>query len=99
MLGTYCFKFEKDWDEGVHLQMFAIRQVVQESLGFSPSELVFADNIRGTLKLLRESWLCEGMEQNLLEYVSNSRWKLCRDCQIASNTGTDEKMVQQRGYK
>lgn len=47
-------EFEKDWDEGVHMEQFAIRVVVQESLGFSPSELVFAHNIRGPLKLLQE---------------------------------------------
>lgn len=41
--------FEKDRDEGVHLKMFAIREVVQESLGFSPSELVFSHNVCGPL--------------------------------------------------
>lgn len=34
---TYCLDFQKDWDEGVHLHLFAIQDVVQGSLGFSPS--------------------------------------------------------------
>lgn len=34
MLRAYCFEFEKDWDEGVRLVLFATREVVQESLGF-----------------------------------------------------------------
>ena len=41
MMRCYCLGFEKDWDEGVHLLMFAARESVQEALGFSPFELVF----------------------------------------------------------
>ena len=55
MMPTYCLVFEKDWDEEVHLQMFAFRDEIQESLG--PSELVFAHNVRGPSKLLKEKWL------------------------------------------
>ena len=50
-------EFEKDWDEGVPLIMFAVREVVQKSVGFSPSQLVFAHSVRGPLKLLKERWL------------------------------------------
>ena len=42
MIRSYCFDTEKDWDEGIHLLLFAVRESVQESLGFSPFELVFA---------------------------------------------------------
>ena len=41
MLRAYCANNDKDWDEGVHLVLFAAREVVQESLGFSPFQLVF----------------------------------------------------------
>lgn len=71
---------------GFHLQMFAIRGVVQESLGCSPSELVFAHTVSGPLKLLREKWFCEGTEQSLLDNVSNFRAKLCRACEITSSS-------------
>ncbi|CAL9707779.1 unnamed protein product [Knipowitschia caucasica] len=83
MLRTYCLEFENEWDEGVHLQMFAIREVVQESLGFSPSELVFAHTVRGPLKVLKEKWLVEEPQQNLLDFVSRFRLKLRRACEIA----------------
>ena len=36
---SYCFDTEKDWDEGIHLLLFAVRESVQVSLGFSPFEL------------------------------------------------------------
>lgn len=83
MLRTYCLEFERDWDDGIHMQMFAIWEVVQESLGFSPSEFVFAHLVRGPLKLLREKWLCERTEQNLLDYMSDFRFRLRRACEIA----------------
>lgn len=35
MLHPYCQETSKDWNEGVHLLLFASREVVQESLGFS----------------------------------------------------------------
>lgn len=59
MLRAHCLEFSKDWDEGVHLLLFAAREVIQESLGFSPAELVFAHTVRGPLKLLKEKWLSE----------------------------------------
>ena len=41
MIKMYSIENSKDWDEGVHLLLFAVRESVQESLGFSPFELVF----------------------------------------------------------
>ena len=41
MIRAYCYEQEKNWDEGVHLLLFAIRETVQESLSFSPYELLF----------------------------------------------------------
>ena len=37
MLCTYCLEFERDWDEGVPLLLFAVREVIQESVGFNLS--------------------------------------------------------------
>ena len=38
MIRSYCFDTEKDWDESIHLLLFAVTESVQESLGFSPFE-------------------------------------------------------------
>ena len=57
MMRIYCFETEKDWDEGIHLLLFAARESMQESLGFSPFELVFGHTVRGPLKLLKEKLL------------------------------------------
>lgn len=31
MMGIYCFQTEKDWDNGVHLLLFAVREANRES--------------------------------------------------------------------
>ena len=72
MIRSYCFDTEKDWDEGIHLLLFAVRESVQESLGFSPFELVFGHTVRGPLKLLKEKFLSnDDSSLNLLQYVSD----------------------------
>ena len=84
MIRTYCLDNEKDWDEGISLLLFAVRESVQESLGFSPFELVFGHSVRGPLKLLKENWLSENTESlNLLDYVSKLRDKLKKACELA----------------
>ena len=57
MMRNYCLENQKDWDEGIPLLMFAAREFIQETLGFSPFELVFGHVVRGPMKMLKESWL------------------------------------------
>ena len=84
MIRSYCFDTEKDWDEGIHLLLFAVRESVQESLGFSPFELVFGHSVRGPLKLLKEKFLSnDETPLNLLQYVSYFRNRLSRACEVA----------------
>ena len=83
MIRTYCYDQEKDWDEGIHVLLFAAREAVQESLGFSPFELVFGREVRGPLRLLKESWLVEDNEVNLLEQVSKLRERMSKAGELA----------------
>ena len=81
MIRSYCFDTEKDWDEGIHLLLFAVRESVQESLGFSPFELVFGHSVRGPLK---EKFLSnDETPLNLLQYVSDFRNRLSRAWEVA----------------
>ena len=70
MISTYALQCEKQWDQGIHLLLFTIREAVQESLGFSTFELVFGRSVPGPLKLLKEGWLTEEPPTNLLNQVS-----------------------------
>ena len=82
MIRTYCLDNEKDWDEGISLLLFAVKESVQEFK--SPFELVFGHSVRGPLKLVKENWLSENTESlNLLDYVSRFRDKFKKACELA----------------
>ena len=67
MLRKYCHDTGRDWDEGVPFALFAIRGVKQESLGFSPAELVFGHDVRGRQKVLKEQFLCNISQQTTVQ--------------------------------
>ena len=98
MIRSYCFDTEKDWDEGIHLLLFAVRESVQESLGFSPFELVFGHSVCGPLKLLKEKILSnDETPLNLLQYFSDFRNRLSRACEVArSNLKTSQGKMKAR---
>lgn len=56
-LRIYCEEMGIGWDEAVPLALFALRDAVQESKGFSPFELVYGHEVRGPLKMLKEKRL------------------------------------------
>ena len=66
MLKKFCAESTLDWDEGVNYLVFAIREAPQESLGFSPFEMVYGRQLRGPLALVTDEWLkSPGVEQTL----------------------------------
>lgn len=86
MIGTYCFDTEKSWDDGIPLLLYAVRESIQESLGFSPFELVFGHSVCGPFKLLKEKFLSDDESSlNLLKYVSDFRERLSKACVLTSS--------------
>lgn len=83
MLRAYCLETGKDWADAVPWLLFACREVRQESLGFSPADLVFAHTPRGPLAVLKDQFLSELSEKNILSYVSNFRSRLHRARELA----------------
>ncbi len=85
MLKKACLESSREWDESLPLLLFAVRETSQESLGFSPCELVFGHTVRGPLRLLKEKWLSEkpNPEYNVLDYVSSFRERLHQVCNLA----------------
>ena len=99
MIRSYCFDTEKDWDEGIHLLLFAVRESVQESLGFSPFELVFGHTVRGPLKLLKEKFLSnDDSSLNLLQYVSDFKDRLSKACEAARTNLKSAQRKMKRWY-
>ncbi len=77
MIKVFCFDNQKDRDEGIHLLLFATREVVQESLGhFNPFELMFDHTMRGPLKIIKEVWLKNMNQYNFADYVSEFQYRL-----------------------
>ena len=56
MLTRMCAERPKDWDKYIDPLLFAYRKVPQESLGFSPFELIYGWPVRGPMQVLRELW-------------------------------------------
>ena len=84
MIRSYFFDTENDWNEGIHLLLFAVRESLQEALGFSPFELVFGHTVRGPLKLTKEKFLSNNDSPlNLLQYVSDFKTRLSKSWEVA----------------
>lgn len=84
LLRAYCVELKGDWEEGLPWLMLAAREVVQDSLGFSPNQLVFGHKVRGPLALLHDG-LKEVSDppQGLLQYVEGFRRRLFLAGQMA----------------
>ena len=84
MTRSHCLENQKDWDEGIPLLMFAARESIQETSGFSPFELVSGHAVRGPLKMLKESWLSVDEDPvSLLEYVTTFKTRLMEAGELA----------------
>jgi hypothetical protein len=47
---TFCLDSQKDWNYGICMLLFAVREAFQESQGFSPFELIFGHSVGGPLR-------------------------------------------------
>ncbi|XP_047500268.1 uncharacterized protein LOC125046527 [Penaeus chinensis] len=83
MVRIYCHETDEQGDEMVLLLLFAARECVQDTLGFSPFELVFGHEVRGPLKMLKERWLDNDNRSDILNHVMDFRYKLHRVCELA----------------
>uniref|UniRef100_A0A7N8YKI4 Gypsy retrotransposon integrase-like protein 1 n=2 Tax=Mastacembelus armatus TaxID=205130 RepID=A0A7N8YKI4_9TELE len=99
MLRKYCLETEKEWDEGLPFVLFAARNAKQESLGFSPYELVFAHTPRSPLKAVKETILNANVPAcNVLSYVSKFRERLHTANQLAKETLEHTQTVMKRHH-
>jgi len=83
MIKMYVFEHEKDWDVGLPFLVFAARDSVQESLGFTPFELVYGHHVRGPLKLLKDKCFDDRGQDNVITYVSKMKQRLHDAVQVA----------------
>ena len=78
VLKKFCFETGNDWDKELPYALFAIRSIPNESVGFSPFQLIFGHCVRGPLDVVREHWEGDSPDVNVLDYVSTLQEKLHR---------------------
>ena len=61
VLLTMCAERPNDWDKYLPALLFAVREIPQESLGFSPFELLYRRNVRGPKQIL---WSVEETDEH-----------------------------------
>ena len=81
IMKTLCLDSHKDWDNGVRMLLFSVRETFQESLGFSPFELFFWTLYGRSLKNV-DRQICENTVISILDYVECFNYKLTSACEI-----------------
>ena len=87
MIKRLCLDHPRDWDRYIPAVLFAYREVPQESMRFSPFELLYGRTVRGPMAILKDHWTKreEKPEEPRpeIKYVLNLREKLADTCEIA----------------
>lgn len=100
MLHKYCYDSQKDWDDGVPFVLFGACEAVQESLGFSLTDLAFGHEVRGPLKVLKEQLVTlESRVKNTPEYVAKLRDCLQQACSLAKDALASSQVRTTKYYK
>lgn len=76
LLRTYCVELGRDWEEGLPWLMLSVREVSQESTGFSPNELVFGHEVCGPVAVVAGKWRETDPPGNVIDYVDGFRFRL-----------------------
>ncbi|XP_033752174.1 uncharacterized protein LOC117335982 [Pecten maximus] len=101
MLRRMCSERPKDWDKYLNALLFAYREVPQESLGFSPFELLYGRTIRGPIMILKELWTKEVPDDEVkttYQYVMDLRERLDETCELAKEQLRTAKISQRKYY-
>ena len=88
VLLTMCAERPNDWDKYLPALLFAVRVIPQESLGFSPFELLYGRNVRGPMQILRELWSVEETDEHArltYRYVIDLRERLEKTCELVQD--------------
>ncbi|XP_068242408.1 uncharacterized protein [Palaemon carinicauda] len=98
ILRKFCLETGCEWDKEIPYALFAIRSTPNETLGFSPFQLIFGHCVRGPLDVVREHWEEETPDMNVLDYLSNLQEKLHRACTFAREYLTKAQATMKTNY-
>ncbi|CAM1295897.1 Uncharacterised protein r2_g521 [Pycnogonum litorale] len=102
MLKRMSCERPKDWDRYIPVLLFAYREVPQESLKFSPFELLYGRTVRGPLTIVKEMWLEEreniSCPESSHQYILELKSKLEDTCRLAREELRKAKITQKSYY-
>ena len=89
----------KDWDKLLPYLLFAYREVLQASTGFSPFELLYGRAVRGPLDILRETWQTDHQsDESVLSHVLAMREKLAHMTELVESNLKQAQKQQKHWY-
>ena len=86
MLRKLCEEQPKQWNRYIPALLFAYRDTIQDSTGYSPFQLLYGRQVRGPLTILKELWTKEIQDEEVkttYQYVVDLRERLEDTCQLA----------------
>ena len=98
MLRKLCEEKPRQWDRYIPALLFAYREIVQESTGFSPIQLLYGRQVRGPLSILKQLWTKELEDEEVkttYQYVVDIRERLEDTIQLVQ----DELRKNSKRYK
>ncbi|XP_042886053.1 uncharacterized protein LOC122262167 [Penaeus japonicus] len=88
MLKKLCVDQPHEWDRLIPSVLFAYREIPNDTLKFSPFELVYGRKVRGPLSILYELWTHEDLDnetKNTYQYVLDLRERLEESAKLAAS--------------
>ena len=101
MLRKMCEEKPSDWDRYLPAVLFAYREALQDSVGFSPFELLYGRTVRGPVSILKELWTKEQEAEEVkttYQYVVDLRNRLEETCQFARESLQRARQIQKRQF-
>ena len=98
MLKKTCMDQPEEWDRYINIVLFAYREIPNDTLKFSPFELLYGRNVRGPLAILHELVSNNTIDADLklnYQYVIDLRDKL----QETTQTALDNANISAKKYK
>ena len=86
MLRNLCEEQPKQWNRYIPALLFAYRDTIHDSTGYSPFQLLYGRQVRGPLTILKELWTKEIQDEEVkttYQYVVDLRERLEDTCQLA----------------
>ena len=88
ILKKLCTDHPQDWDRYIPAALFAYRELPNDTLKFSPFELLYGRTVRGPLTILHELWSRDDLNPEVrttYQYVFDLRNKIEEVAKLAAN--------------